>query len=130
MRVIAIQNQWPMDFCSPCFLFFVFSHSIIPVVPVDLLEYTQLPSTYIMGIHSSLREQIDVEMVREGRGGEGRGGEGRGGEGRGGEGREGRREGGRGGRGGSRREGGRGERERERERERESNPIIYSATGL
>lgn len=66
----------------------------MPVVPVDLLDYTQLPSTYIMGIHSSLREQIDVEMVRgrdrgkeekgrkggvgrvreEGKGGKGRGG--------------------------------------------------------
>ena len=34
----------------------------MPVLPVDLLDYTQLPSTYIMGIPSSLRSQIDDEV--------------------------------------------------------------------
>ena len=74
-----------------------FRHSIVPVVPVDLLEYTQLPSTYIMGIHSSLREQISIEMVRERERGMREG--------------EGERE--------REREGGERGRERERERERE-----------
>ena len=34
-------------------------HSIVPVIPADLVEYVHLPSTYIMGIHSSLRNRID-----------------------------------------------------------------------
>ena len=39
------------------------SHSLVPIVPESILEYVQLPSTYIMGIHSSLRDDID-ELVR------------------------------------------------------------------
>jgi len=35
------------------------SHSLVPVVPEMLLDYVQLPSTYLMGIHSSLREKVD-----------------------------------------------------------------------
>lgn len=35
------------------------SHSLVPVVPERLLDYVQLPSTYIMGIHSSLRKKAD-----------------------------------------------------------------------
>ena len=39
------------------------SHSLVPIVPKILLDYVQLPSTYLMGIHSSLREEVD-ELVR------------------------------------------------------------------
>ena len=33
-------------------------HSLVPVVPAALLDYVQLPSTYIMGVHSSLKTNI------------------------------------------------------------------------
>ena len=48
------------------------------IVPEELLEMVQLPSVYIMGMHSSLR--CDVEEMVSGEGG-GRGGGGGGGEG-------------------------------------------------
>ncbi|XP_064399586.1 myotubularin-related protein 5-like isoform X3 [Halichondria panicea] len=37
------------------------SHSLVPVVPADLLEYVHLPSTYIMGVHTSHRGLIDEQ---------------------------------------------------------------------
>ena len=37
---------------SPC------RHSLVPVVPESLLEMVQLPSIYIMGLHSSLRNDV------------------------------------------------------------------------
>ena len=33
----------------------------MPVVPADLLEYVHLPSTYIMGVHTSHRGLIDEQ---------------------------------------------------------------------
>ena len=33
-------------------------HSLVPIVPAALLDYVQLPSTYIMGVHSSLKKNI------------------------------------------------------------------------
>lgn len=39
-------------------------HSLVPIVPAALLDYVQLPSTYIMGIHSSLKRDIG-ELVSE-----------------------------------------------------------------
>ena len=47
----------------PIFILSLTSHSLVPIVPKMLLDYVQLPSTYIMGIHSSLREEVD-ELVR------------------------------------------------------------------
>ena len=44
----------------------------MPIVPEELLEMVQLPSVYIMGMHSSLR--CDVEEMVSGDGGRGEGG--------------------------------------------------------
>jgi myotubularin-related protein 5/13 len=35
------------------------SHSLVPVVPGDILEMVQLPSIYIMGLHTSLRSDVE-----------------------------------------------------------------------
>ena len=45
------------------FSLFLFSHSLVPVLPSALVDYVQLPSTYIMGIHSSLRDKVEDELV-------------------------------------------------------------------
>ena len=49
--------------CSLEMFSILFSHSLVPVVPSDLLEMVQLPSLYIMGLHTSLRRRVE-EMVR------------------------------------------------------------------
>ena len=41
-----------------------YSHSLVPVLPCSLVDYVQLPSTYIMGIHSSLRDKVEDDLVR------------------------------------------------------------------
>ena len=48
-----------MCVCVVC----VFRHSLVPVLPFSLVDYVQLPSTYIMGIHSSLRDKVEDELV-------------------------------------------------------------------
>ena len=40
------------------------SHSLVPVLPSSLVDYVQLPSTYIMGIHSYLRDKVEDDLVR------------------------------------------------------------------
>ncbi len=54
------------DSVDSCFISFSCSHSLVPVVPAELLEYVHLPSTYIMGVHTSLGAIITEqgELVR------------------------------------------------------------------
>ena len=53
----VLQYSLPPSYSSP-------RHSLVPVLPLELLEYTQLPSTYIMGVHTLIREQLEDELVR------------------------------------------------------------------
>ena len=51
----------PYSFAHRCVLL-PCRHSLVPVVPERLLEMVQLPSIYIMGMHSSHRGRVE-EMV-------------------------------------------------------------------
>ena len=49
-----------------CIYMYQCRHSLVPVVPESLLEMVQLPSIYIMGMHSSLRNGVEeLVSVRE-----------------------------------------------------------------
>ena len=62
-KLIITHSTSPPSFPFSVFLLSPTSHSLVPIVPKILLDYVQLPSTYLMGIHSSLREEVD-ELVR------------------------------------------------------------------